>query len=507
MLKLHNTLSKKKETFEPLREKTVGLYTCGPTVYWFAHVGNLRSYIFEDILKRVLEYDGYKVRHVMNITDVGHLTSDADTGEDKIEKGAAREGKTAWDIAEFYTKAFQKDLGLLNIEPPTVLIKATDTIKEQIDLIKILEDKGFTYKLQDGIYFDTSKISDYGKLASKKKRSQKAGARVEIVEGKKNITDFALWKFSYPNGRSFDAAQDDSASRRQMEWDSPWGKGFPGWHTECVAMSSKYLGTPFDIHCGGIDHIPIHHPNEMAQAQAAFGNNLANYWLHNEFLTFEGGKMAKSEGNVITLSGLMEKGLNPLSFRYFCLNGNYGKKMDFSIEAVKAAQNALQNLKLTQTDILEKNHAEINKARQEAEKFLQKAEKKFSTAINDDMNTPKALSVLHEVVDYEQKMDEQKLADSDTVNIFKEKIAKFDKVFGLGLNNIRVIHNYKFSSKEGTVFGGSGDIPQEIKVLIGEREKARQEKNWQKSDQLRDKLKTLGYEVKDRSDGQEIKKL
>jgi cysteinyl-tRNA synthetase len=499
-LKLHNTLSRKKEEFVPIKDKGVSLYTCGPTVYWFAHVGNLRSYIFEDILKRVLEYGGYKVNHVMNITDVGHLTSDADTGEDKMEKGAAREGKTAWEIAEFYTNAFKKDLELLNIKPPTVLIKATDTIKEQIDFVKKLEEKGFTYKTQDGIYFNTSKIPDYGKLASRKKRDLKAGARVEMIEGKKNITDFALWKFSYPNGRSFDAAQDDSASRRQMEWDSPWGKGFPGWHTECVVMSSKYLGTPFDIHCGGIDHIPIHHTNEIAQAQACFGNNLANFWLHNEFLTFEGGKMAKSEGNIVRLSDLAEKGLDPLAFRYFCLNGNYRKKMDFSIKAIEASQNALQNLRLTQTDISGKNHAEIKAAGLEAEKFLEKAEKKFSTAVNDDMNTPKALSVLHEIINYEQKLDEQNLVNDEVIDLFKNKISRLDKVLGLGLDNIRVVHNYKVNLMS------KANISEDIKILIEEREKARQEKNWRKSDELREKIKTLGYEIKDTPGGQQIKK-
>jgi cysteinyl-tRNA synthetase len=495
-LKLKNTLSRKKEDFNPIKDKTVGIYTCGPTVYWFAHVGNLRTYVFEDILKRVLEYNGYKVNHVMNITDVGHLTSDADTGEDKMEKGAKREGKTAWEIAESYTKAFQKDLGLLNIEPPTVLVRATDTIKEQIDLIKTLEEKGFTYKITDGIYFDTSKISDYGKLAGKKKRSLKAGARVEMVQGKKNITDFALWKFT-PAG-----------VQRQMEWDSPWGKGFPGWHTECVAMSSKYLGTPFDIHCGGIDHIPIHHPNEMAQAQAAFGNNLADFWLHNEFLTFEGGKMAKSEGNIVKLSDLVEKGFNPLAFRYFCLNGNYGKKMDFSIKAIEAAQNALQNLKLIQTDISGKNHAELKKAKLDTEKFLEKAEKKFQTAINDNLNTPKALAIIHEIINYEQKLDEQNLVNDEVIDLFKNKISRWDKALGLGLGNIRVIRNHKIIFTADAILEGASSADSEkIKNLVAEREKFRQEKKWQKSDELREKIKTLGYEIKDTSGGPEIKKI
>jgi cysteinyl-tRNA synthetase len=463
VLKLYNTLSRKKEEFKPIKDKTVGLYTCGPTVYWFAHVGNLRTYIFEDILKRTLEYDGYIIKHVMNITDVGHLTSDADTGEDKMEKGAKREGKTAWEIAEFYTKAFQKDLEILNIKPPTVWIKATDTIAEQIDLIKTLEERGFTYNLPDGIYFNTSKIKDYGKLASQKKRELKAGARIEVVEGKKNITDFALWKLT-PQG-----------VLRQMEWDSPWGKGFPGWHTECVVMSSKFLGTPFDIHCGGIDHIPIHHPNEMAQAEAAFGNDLANYWLHNEFLTFEGGKMAKSLGNIVLLDNLAEKGVNPLAYRYFCLNGHYRAKLDFSIKAIESAQNALDNLYENISDIKSKQEKGKNNP-----KNIKSYQERFSEAINDDLNTPKALALTWQLIKDKKITNQEKY----------KSLLDFDKIFGLNLGKIE-----------------SENIPPEIIALAKERENYRQTKDWQKSDQVRDKIKSLGYEVKDTSSGPKLKKL
>jgi len=330
-LKLYNTLSRKKEVFKPLKNKLVKLYTCGPTVYWYAHLGNLRTYIFEDILKRVLKYQGFKVIHLMNITDVGHLTSNQDIGEDKIEIAARKEKKSAWQIANFYTKKFKEDLKALNIIPPNLWAKATDYIKEQIDLIKILEKKGFTYKIEDGIYFDTSKLKTYGRLWPKKMKI-KAGARVEMVKGKKNPTDFALWKFSPKN------------IKRQMEWDSPWGKGFPGWHTECVAMAIKNLGINFDIHCGGVDHVLIHHTNEIAQSEAAFGKILARFWLHGEFLLLKEGRMGKSEGNIITLADLKEKGFNPLAYRYLCLNSHYRSKLIFSWKALKGAQNALINL-------------------------------------------------------------------------------------------------------------------------------------------------------------------
>ncbi|MDD3032683.1 MAG: class I tRNA ligase family protein, partial [Candidatus Pacebacteria bacterium] len=271
MIKLYNTLTKKIEEFKPIEEREVRLYTCGPTVYWFAHVGNLKTYIFEDVLKRVLEYNGYHVNHVMNLTDVGHLTSDQDSGEDKLEKGAARENKTVLDIVEFYTKHFLEDITKLNIEFPDKIIKATETVPEQIELIKILEDKGYTYKTSDGVYFDTSKLKTYGRLWGEKEKTD-FRSRIEENEEKKSPADFALWKFSPKD------------IKRQMEWASPWGIGFPGWHTECVSIALKYLGIPFDIHCGGIDHISIHHTNEIAQAEAAYGSLLANYWMHGEFL-------------------------------------------------------------------------------------------------------------------------------------------------------------------------------------------------------------------------------
>ncbi len=463
MLKLYNTLSREKEIFRPLKDKLVGLYTCGPTVYWFSHIGNLRTYLFEDILKRVLKYNGYKIKHVMNITDVGHLTSDADTGEDKIELGAKRERKTAWQIAEFYANAFKKDIKRLNIESPTVWAKATDHIKEQIELIKILEKKGFTYKIADGIYFDTSKLKDYGKLAGKKKKKLKAGARVKMVSGKKNHTDFALWKFS-PTG-----------AKRQMEWPSIWGLGFPGWHTECVAMAAKYLDVPFDIHCGGIDHIPIHHTNEIAQAEAAFEKILANFWLHGEFLTLKKGRMGKSEGNIITLENLIEKGFNPLAYRYLCLTTHYRSKLNFSWQSLEAAQNALNNLyqKAREFQHLAEDRPLPNLPKGEYRRT-------FFDFINNDLDTPKALALMWRAIKDKKLKTKEK----------RELLLDFDGVLGLGLAKIK-----------------KPEIPQEIKKMVEEREKYRKENLWQKADEIRKRIQELGYGVEDTKKGPKIKKL
>ncbi len=298
-LYLYNTLTRKKELFEPIISGEVGFYSCGPTVYWYQHIGNMRYNLFVDSLRRVLLYNEYKVKQVMNVTDVGHLTSDQDTGEDKMEKAAAKEGKKAQDIANHYFKVFKEDLNKLNVIEPDIWCKATEHIQEQINLIKILEKKGFTYKTSDGIYFDTSKLNDYGKLANLKLEEQKAGERIDMKE-KKNKTDFSLWKFSEKPGE------------RQQEWESPWGIGYPGWHIECSAMSSKYLGKQFDIHTGGEEHIPIHHTNEIAQSEAAFGKKpWVKYWLHVRWLLFKNEKMSKSKGGIYTISALQEKGYQP----------------------------------------------------------------------------------------------------------------------------------------------------------------------------------------------------
>ncbi len=448
-LKFYNSLSRKTEFFKPLKKGRVGLYTCGPTVYNYAHIGNLRTYVFEDILKRVLEFNGYKVKHVMNITDVGHLTSDADEGEDKIEKGAKREGKTAWEIAEFYTQAFKRDLSDLNIEEPKVWCKATDHIKEQIKLIKKLEKKGFVYKTVDGIYFDTSLLPDYGRLANLKNQELRAGVRVEVGD-KKNITDFALWKFS------------PALSQRQMEWKSPWGVGFPGWHIECSAMSAKYLGQPFDIHCGGIDHVPVHHTNEIAQSEAAENKPLANYWLHGEFLLTNEAKMAKSEGNFLTLETIKTKSFSPLAYRYLLLQTHYRKQLNFSWEALEAAQNGLNRLYHTVSVI-------SSVIPSEAEESLAD---QFTELVNNDLNLPEALALIW------TSLKNQKIS--------LKTVLLFDEVLGLDIKN--KIAEIKKSGEQ---------ISPEIKKLITERDLARKNKDWTKSDELRKKLEELGYEVKD----------
>ncbi|KPJ54852.1 hypothetical protein AMJ47_03210 [Parcubacteria bacterium DG_72] len=450
-MKLYNTLTRKRENFKPLKDKQVGFYSCGPTVYWYAHIGNLRTYIFNDVLKRILEYNGYKVNHVMNITDVGHLTSDADEGEDKLEKAARKEKKTAQQIANFYTKAFKKDIKALNIIEPDIWAKATDHIKEQINIVKQLEKKGYTYRIKDGIYFDTSRIKDYGKLAGQKQRKLKPGARVKMAAGKKNITDFALWKFS--------------DKKRQMEWNSPWGIGFPGWHTECVVMGMKYLGIPFDIHAGAIDLIPTHHTNEIAQAEAAFNKDLANYWLHGEHLILKKGKMAKSEGNIVLINDLIKKQINPLAFRYLCLTTHYRSKLTFSWESLKASQNALDNL-------CEKT--QMSKSKIQIKSKIQKYKKEFLNYINNDLDTPKALALMWNLIK-ENKADKELLLD-------------FDKVLGLGLDKVK-----------------KQVIPKEIKELAKQREKYRREKNFKKADQIRKQIKKQGYTIEDTPGGPSIK--
>ena len=454
-MKLYNTLKREKEELNPLREE-VGLYTCGPTVYDYTHIGNLRTYIFEDILKRALYYNEYKVKHVMNITDVGHLTSDEDTGEDKIEESARKKKKSAFEIAEYYTKAFKENIEELNILPPDIYVKATETIKEQIELIELLEKKGFTYRIEDGIYFDTSKLSDYGELANLQKVKLKPGARVE-VKGKKNITDFALWKFSGPE------------EKRQMEWDSPWGRGFPGWHTECVVMARKYLGVPFDIHCGGVDHICVHHTNEIAQSRAAFEENLAKIWMHGEFLNLKDQKMSKSKGGFIILSDLKEQNIPPLAYRYLVLGAHYRSTLNFSEEAIEAAKKGLKNLQKRVAE-LESGKGDISTSYKE----------EFLSAINDDLDTPKALEVVWRMLKDSTLEEKTK----------KATIENFDRVLGLRLTEV---------PRE--------DTPEEVEALAKEREKARKSNDFEKADKLRDKIKEKGYSVEDTKDGYKIEKI
>lgn len=451
MLKLYNTLTRKKQEFKPLKVKNVGMYTCGPTTYWYQHIGNLRSYIFSDILKRVLLYNEFKVKHVMNVTDVGHLTSDADEGEDKMEKAAAKEGKTAREISEFYLKIFIEDLRKLNIIEPDVWCKATEHIKEQIELVRKLKEKGYTYETSDGIYFDTSKFKDYGKLARLKIESLEAGKRVNLGE-KKNKTDFALWKFSEGN--------------RQQEWNAFGKMGFPGWHIECSAMSSKYLGEQFDIHTGGEDHIPVHHTNEIAQSEAAFGKKpWVMFWIHGAYLLFKGEKVSKSKGGLYTISELDKKGFPPLSYRYFVLGAHYRTQLSFSIENLENAKNSYQRLKNIIDEI--EDDGKTNKD------YLNEFEK----AINNDLDMPKALSILWSLV-----------RDKKAKGKYKT-IEKMDSVLGLDLLKKEKI-----------------EVPKEISELAEKREQARKNKEWDKADKIRDKINEKGFIIEDFEEGVKIKK-
>ena len=459
-LQLYNSLHRKKSDFAPIHPGKVGLYTCGPTVYNFAHIGNLRTYIFEDILKRVLLYNDFQVQHVMNITDVGHLTGDRDMGEDKMEKGALREGRTAWEIAEFYTRAFKSDIARLNIIEPDIWVKATDTIDDQIALIKILEEKGYSYRTGDGIYFDTSKFKDYTRLSHQDIESLREGARVEKNPEKRNATDFALWKFS-PAG-----------VRRQMEWESPWGTGFPGWHIECSAMSMKYLDGLLDIHCGGTDHIDVHHTNEIAQSEAATGKKFFNCWMHGAFLIIAGGKkMAKSEDNFLTLeNAFVKKDINPLVYRFAAFQTHYRKPMEYSEESVQAARNGLQHLQ-NQIRRVAQNSAGQKGA------VLDEYKTKFLGAINDDLNMPRAMAVV-------QEMLKSNIADVDK----HATILDYDRVLGLRLDKV----------------DKPAELPQKITLLVAERQAARDAKDWAASDRLRDTIQDLGYLVQDTKEGMQV---
>jgi cysteinyl-tRNA synthetase len=464
---LFNTLGRKKQEFTPIEDGKVGVYCCGPTVYNYAHIGNLRAYFFEDILKRVLLYNGYDVTHIVNITDVGHLVSDDDEGEDKMEKGSRREGKTVWEIADYYAETFIKDIQDLNILLPTRWCKATDNIKEQIDLIECLEKKGFTYVTSDGVYFDTAKFPDYGKLALLDIEGLEEGKRISFSDEKKNKTDFALWKFS------------PGDQKRQMEWKSPWGTGFPGWHIECSAMSMKFFGETFDIHCGGIDHIPIHHTNEIAQAEACTGKPFVRYWLHGEFLIEEKGKMSKSKEEFLRLPVLINKGYSPMDYRYFLLMTHYRKKIKFSFENLDAARNGLNNLKEIISEVKKISGNDEIQSVKTAEYI-----NKFTECINDDLNVSEGLALLWEVLKNDNLNPGEKLY----------LINDFDKVLGLKLNEVTA--------------AGTDKVPQEILELVEKRKEAKKLKDFASSDKIRDEIKALGYEILDKKGGEvKIKKI
>jgi len=454
MIKIYNTLSKKKEIFKPLKDKKVGIYTCGPTVYDYDHLGHAWTYTQTDILRRILEYNGYKVKQVINITDVGHLTSDSDTGEDKMEKSAKEKNKNVWEIAEFFTKIYLENREKLNLKRPEIICKATDHIKEMINLIKILEKKGFAYKINDGVYFDVKKFRKYGKLSGNTLEKIKAGARIEINPQKKHPADFALWKFT-PEG-----------VKRQMEWESPWGKGFPGWHIECSAMSMKYLGKSFDIHTGGEDNIFPHHESEIAQSEAATEKKFVSYWFHPRFLKIEGQKMSKSLKNFFTLKDIEEKGFSPLSLRYLFLTGHYRSPFNFTWKSLKSAQISLNKL-YEKISSLKNNKGKINK----------KYQKAFLKAINDDLNTPKAISILWKLV------KDKRIKDADKI----KTIIDFDKVLGLNFNKII-----------------KKSIPSSIIKLVEKREKFRKQKEWKKADELRNEIEKLGYKIEDTKNGPNI---
>jgi len=456
-IQFYNTLTRKKEIFKPLKKSQVRIYTCGPTVYSYQHIGNLRSYIFADILRKVLEYNSYKVKQIINVTDVGHLTSDQDEGEDKMEKAAKRERKTAKEISNYYFSVFKEDLKKLKILMPEKWPKASEHVKEQIELIKILEAKGYTYQTSDGIYFDTSKIRNYGKLAKLKISDLEAGKRTSLRE-KKHKTDFALWKFSPEN------------EKRQQEWKFKSKMGFPGWHIECSAMSMKYLGESFDIHTGGEDHVPVHHTNEIAQSEAATGKKFVNYWLHGAFLTFKGEKISKSKGGLFTLTELFEKGFDPLNYRYLCLTANYRKPLEFSLESLEASKNAYNNLKEKILEIKSGNRKTKDK------KLIKQYKNEFSKAINNDLDIPSGLALLWKL------LKDSNMGDKDKYSLALE----FDKVLSLGIKNLK---ETKFK------------LAKELKDLINEREKYRKEKNWKEADKIRDKLDKLGIILEDTSDG------
>ena len=462
MLYLYNTLTRKKEEFKAINSPKVGLYCCGPTVYDYQHIGNMRTYIFEDILRRTLEYNNYKVKHIMNITDIGHLVSDADECEDKMMKALKRENlepskRSMMKLAQKYTRAFQEDLKKLNIKEPNRYTKATKHIKEQIKLVKILTKKGYTYETKDGIYFDTTKYPEYGKLALLDGQELQAGKRIDLGE-KKDIHDFSLWKFSEAN------------EERIMEWKAFGKKGFPGWHAECSAMSIKYLGEHFDIHCGGIDHIPVHHTNERAQNNCALGvKESVNYWMHGEFLVLNKDKMSKSAGSFITLQDAIDKQINPLAYRYFCLMTHYRKPLSFSWEALESAQNGLNNL-----------YSDIQSLGNTKGAISPKYKERLLESINDDLNMPQILALISEVLKSNLK-NEDKLTT----------ILEFDKVLGLNLGNIKL---------------EKVNIPANIKTLAEERLEARTEKNWSESDRLRDEINKLGWDIEDTEDNYTLKK-
>lgn len=456
----YNTLTKKKELFKPINEKEIKIYSCGPTVYKDATIGNMRTNLFQDILRRTLKYNGYTIKHAMNITDVGHLVSDGDEGEDKMLKSAREQHKSPMEIAEYYTNLFFQDLKSLNIEVPEIICKATDHIEEMLEYVKKLMEKGYAYETSTAIYFDISKLDQYPVLSNSNLEEQKAGARVDVDLEKRNPYDFALWIKAPEN--------------HLMKWNSPWGLSYPGWHIECSAMGKKYLGEQFDIHTGGIDLIPTHHENEIAQSKGNCGKIPANYWMHGEYLLIDGGKMSKSLGNVYLIKDLIERGYSPLVYRLFSFSCHYKNKLNFTWDGMEAASKSLERLKNGyQLHLLGKDEID--------DKVVQEFERRFHEAINDDLNMPSSMGVVWEVIRQENKSPK-----------FAKLLLQFDTVLGLKIDE--------------PIQKEQEEIPQEILDLVEQRKQARLDKDWKKSDELRDRIQNKGYEVKDTKEGMQVQK-
>lgn len=454
-LRLYNTMGNEKQEFRPLEDEHVRMYNCGPTVYDYQHIGNLRAYVFVDVLRRTLEVNGYEVTQIMNITDVGHLVSDGDTGEDKMSKGLEKEGlpvslDNMKKLGEKYAKIFKSDLAALNIKRPDKFSKASDHIEEDIAFVQLLESNGYTYETSDGIYFDTSQLGDYGKLAGGIAPQEDTQSRV-VNDQKRNPRDFAVWKFD-----------------NKVGWSSPWGQGFPGWHIECSVMAREYLGDFFDIHTGGIDHIPVHHTNEMAQTEGACDTEMANFWLHNDFMTIDEEKISKSIGNTLYLKSIEEKGFSPLAYRYLLLGAHYRSEVDFSWESIESAQNSLDRL-----------YRVVRDADPESGVVHDQYTSEFMNTINDDLNTPQALAVMWEMVRDEDIDQDDKAAT----------LIAFDRVLGLNLAS-----------------PPSYEIPEDVKKLAKKRRLARENEDYEKADELRKKIKEKGFQVEDTDAGQRIVK-
>ncbi|MBD3250797.1 MAG: cysteine--tRNA ligase [Candidatus Pacebacteria bacterium] len=478
-MKLFNSLTRQIETVEPINPPNIGFYACGITAYDYTHIGHLRKYTMDDVLVRALRQEGFSVNHVQNVTDVGHLASEADTGEDKLEKGAKKYNLDVWELARKFEDYFFYSMDQVNIKRPDVSCRATDHIAQMLKLVKTLEEKGFTYLIEgDGVYFDTAKLDDYGELSPVDLEELQAGARVELVTGKRNPTDFALWKFERP-GES-----------RAMKWESPWAEAsFPGWHLECSAMSMEYLGEQFDIHTGGIDHLSIHHPNEIAQSEAATGKKpFVRYWVHHNHLMVEGEKMSKSKGNFLTVDDLKERGFEPLALRLLFLQSHYRNQQNFTWDSLAAAQNSWEKLvfkvdRLKAKTRLDPQLAGFKPVEQLSDQ-AQKLSQRFFDWIRQDLKTPEALAVLWQVVNGQLPAEEKiTLLDS------------FDQVLGLNL----------LQAQLSEALLTEKDLPQEVEQLLAERELARQEENWDRADQIRDDLRQAGFEVVDGQDGQQVR--